>query len=57
YKLQAQSGYARLHLDLFDNLTGEYKGSSATIIGRTRYDQYTVFFYITWIKTDLTAPP
>ncbi|MDP9132301.1 MAG: hypothetical protein M3M98_04100, partial [Nitrospirota bacterium] len=57
YKLQAQSGYARLHLDLFDNLTGEYKGSSATIIGRTRYDQYTAFFYITWVETDLTAPP
>ena len=57
YKLQAQSGYARLHLDVFDNLTGEYKGSSATIIGRTRFDQYTAFFYITWVKTDLTAPP
>ncbi len=57
YKLQSQSGYARFHLDVFDNLTGEYKGSSATIIGRTHYDQYTALFYITWIKTDLTAPP
>ena len=28
YKLQAQSGYARFHLDVFDNLTGAYKGSS-----------------------------
>jgi hypothetical protein len=57
YKLQAQSGYARLHLDVFDHLTGEYKGSSATMIGRTQYDQYTAFFYITWIETDMTAPP
>lgn len=57
YKLQAQSGYARLHLDVFDNLTGAYKGSSTTIIGRTHYDQYTALFYITWIETDLTAPP
>lgn len=57
YKLQAQSGYARFHLDVFENLTGAYKGSSATIIGRTHYDQYTALFYITWIETDLTAPP
>lgn len=57
YKLQAQSGYARFHLDVFENLTGAYKGSSATIIGRTHYDQYTALFYLTWIRTDLTAPP
>ena len=30
YKHQAQSGYARFHLDVFDDLTGDYKGSSAT---------------------------
>jgi len=57
YKLQAQSGYARLHLDVFENLTGAYKGSSATIIGRTHYDQYTALFYLSWVKTDLSAPP
>ena len=57
YKLQKQSGYARLRLDLYDNRTGELVGSSATLIGRTYYDQYTVLFYITWAKTDLTAPP
>lgn len=57
YKHQAQSGYARFRLHVFDNLTGEYKGSSATIIGRTYYDQYTALFYLTWIRTDLTAPP
>jgi hypothetical protein len=57
YKHQAQSGYARFHLDVFDNLTGDYKGSSATLIGRTHYDQYTALFYITWLDTDLTAPP
>ncbi len=57
YKHQAQSGYARLHLDVFEQATGDYKGSSATIIGRTHYDQYTAFFYATWIETDLMAPP
>ena len=57
YKFQKQSGYARLHVDIFDNRTGEFVGSSATIIGRTYYDQYTVLFYFTWAATDLLAPP
>lgn len=57
YKFQGQSGYARFHLDVFDNITGDYKGSSATIIGRTYYDQTTALFFLTWVSTDLTAPP
>ena len=57
YKFQKQSGYARVHVDMFDNRTGEFVGSSATIIGRTYYDQYTVLFYLTWAATDLLAPP
>ena len=31
YRHIDQSGYARLHIDLFDHATGEYKGSSATV--------------------------
>ncbi|MET0516390.1 MAG: hypothetical protein ABW047_13810 [Nitrospiraceae bacterium] len=57
YKHVDQSGYARLHIDLFDHATGEYKGSSATVIGRTGHDQYTMLFFITWVQTDLTATP
>ena len=57
YKFQKQSGYARLHVDTFDNRTGEFVGSSATIIGRTYYNQYTVLFYFTWAATDVLAPP
>ena len=57
YKFQKQSGYARLHVDMYENGTGAFIGSSATIIGRTYYDQYTVLFYATWASTDLLAPP
>jgi hypothetical protein len=57
YRLQKQSGYVRLHLDLYDSRTGESLGSTATLIGRTYYDQYTVLLFITWYSTDLTAPP
>jgi hypothetical protein len=57
YKQQNQSGYARLHVDVYDNHTGEFLGSSATLVGRTFYNQYTVLFFLTWNRTDLIAPP
>lgn len=57
YKQQNQSGYARLHLDIYDNRTGEFLGSSATLVGRTFYNQYTMFFFFTWNRTDIDAPP
>ena len=57
YKLQEQKGYARLHVDFFDNQTGGYVGSTATVIGRTYYNQYKVLFYVSWVTTDMSAPP
>lgn len=57
YKNQSQSGYARLHVDLYDNRTGEFLGSSPKLIGRTHYNQYTVLIFATWNRTDIMAPP
>jgi hypothetical protein len=57
YKYQKQSGYARLRVDMYDNRTGDFVGSSATLVGRTFYDQYTVLLYLTWFDTDLLAAP
>lgn len=57
YKQQHQSGYARLHLDIYDSRTGEFLGSSATLVGRTFYNQYTMLFFLTWNRTDIDAPP
>lgn len=57
HELQAQNEYTRLHLDIFDQGTGDYKGSSDTIIERARYDPYTALFYLAWIETGLTARP
>lgn len=57
YKQQNQSGYARLHLDIYDSRTGEFLGSSATLVGRTFYNQYTMLFFLTWNRTDIDAPP
>lgn len=57
YKHQEQRGYSRLHIDFFDIKNGNYLGRTATVVGRTEYNQYTVFFYVTWVETDLSAPP
>ncbi|HMS85930.1 MAG TPA: hypothetical protein PKD12_19995 [Nitrospira sp.] len=57
YKNQSQSGYARLHLDVFDHRTGEFLGSSPTLIGRSFFNQYTLLILATWHSTDVTAPP
>ncbi|SPP63234.1 conserved hypothetical protein [Nitrospira lenta] len=57
YKEQGQSGYVRLHLDIYDNRTGEFLSSTPTLIGRAYYDQYTAVFFFTWYRTDVTAPP
>jgi hypothetical protein len=57
FKQESQSGYARLHLDLYDNRTGEFLGSTAKMVGRAFYNQYTLLLFATWNRTDVTAPP
>lgn len=57
YKNQSQSGYARLHLDVYDNRTGEFLGSTPKLIGRAYFNQYTMLILATWHRTDVTAPP
>ena len=57
YSAEGQRGYARIHVDFFEYRTGKLVGSTPSTIGRTRYYQYTVLFFLTWQTTDLTAPP
>jgi hypothetical protein len=57
YKLQGQKRYARLHVDFFDNHTGGHVGFTSTVIGRTYYDQYKILFFVSWVTTDMSAPP
>ena len=57
YRNQSQSGYVRLHVDVYDNRTGEFLGSTPKLIGRAYFNQYTVLLLATWHRTDVTAPP
>ncbi len=57
FKAELQSGYSRLHLDVFDMPSGRFIASSSPFIADTFYNAYTVLFLITFNKTDLTSPP
>lgn len=57
YKRLSQSGYVRLHLDVYDNQTGEFLGSTPKLVGRAYFNQYTVLILATWLRTDVTAHP
>ena len=57
YRNQSQSGYVRLHVDVYDNQTGEFLGSTPKLVGRAYFNQYTVLLLATWHRTDVTAYP
>ncbi|MGE3977782.1 MAG: hypothetical protein AB7F94_09355 [Nitrospira sp.] len=57
YRNQSQSGYVRLHVDVYDNRTGEFLGSTPKLVGRAYFNQYTVLLLATWHRTDVTAHP
>ena len=57
YRNQSQSGYVRLHMDVYDNRTGEFLGSTPKLVGRAYFNQYTVLLLATWHRTDVTAYP
>ena len=57
YRNQSQSGYVRLHMDIYDKRTGEFLGSTPKLIGRAYFNQYTVLLLATWHRTDVTAYP
>lgn len=57
YQEQDQLAHVRLHLDLFEAATGRFVRSTPWMAGNTYYNQYTVFFFFTFRRTDLVAAP
>ena len=57
YRAQNQSGYVRYSIDVFDAGTGRLVRSTPTYIGSAYYNQYTVFFFLTFRSTDVVTPP
>lgn len=57
YQKLAQLAHARLHLDFYESRSGRFVGSTSKFIGSAYYNQYIVFFFISFHSTDLLYPP
>jgi hypothetical protein len=57
YKRQAQTGYMRYSLDIYDSSTGRLVRSTPWYAGSSYYNQYTFLFLFKYNSTDLILPP
>jgi hypothetical protein len=57
YKAQNQKAHMRVSLDLYDRQTGTLIRSTPIYTGNTYFNQYTVFFFISFRRTDLVQAP
>ena len=57
YEEQRQRGYVRFTIDVYDARTGELIRSIPWYEGSAYYNQYTVFFFFSFERSDLVATP
>jgi hypothetical protein len=57
YKAQYQTGYVKLYMNFFELSSGRFVGSIAPLAGETYYNDHTVLLFLSFISTDLEAPP
>jgi hypothetical protein len=57
FEAQRQQAYARFTMDIFDARTGELVRSTPWYEGSAYYNQYTIFFFISFKGSDLVATP
>ncbi len=57
FRAQAQKGYVRFTLDVYDAKTGRLVRSLAAQEGAAYYNQYTLLFFMTFEGTDLMSRP
>lgn len=56
FKGQYQSGYTRFRLDIYETATGKFIRSTPWLQGSTYFNEYTLFFFFDFHRTDLIAP-
>jgi hypothetical protein len=57
FKRDANKGYVRFYMDIYENETGRLIHSTPLFEGSAYFNRYTVFFFITLKSTDLATPP
>jgi hypothetical protein len=56
FKAQYQTGHTRFRLDIYETETGKFIRSTPWFQASTYYNEYTVFFFFDYFRTDLIAP-
>lgn len=57
YKAQYQTGYVKFYMNFFELPSGKFVGSIGPLVGETYYNDNTVLLFLSFISTDLEAPP
>jgi hypothetical protein len=57
FKKQEQQAYIRYSVDLYDARTGKLLASTPWYRGTSYYNYYTMFFFFSFIRSDLPFPP
>jgi hypothetical protein len=57
YKAQYQTGYVKFHFDIFELPSGRFVQSTPSFLAEKFYNDYTLLFLFSYVKTDLMAPP
>ncbi len=57
YKAQYQTGYVKFHFDIFELPSGRFVETTRPFVAEKFYNDYTLFFVFSFMKTDLIAPP
>lgn len=57
YKAQHQKAYMRYRIDIYESATGQFIRSTPWYEGSAYFNQYIVFFFITFRSTDLPQAP
>jgi hypothetical protein len=57
YKSENQTGYVKFNMNIFEELTGKFVGSSPNFLADSYYNNYTVLLLLSFSSTNLLSPP
>ena len=57
YKAQFQTGYVKFYLDIFKLPSEQFVQSTPAFLAETYYNNHTLLLFVSFTRTDLTAPP
>jgi hypothetical protein len=57
FKVQRQKAYMRYRIDMYESATGRFIRSTPWHEGSAYFDQYIIFFFISFRSTDLSQAP